>query len=1262
MLLLAFIAGGSITAWAEDITISAADIQNAAAQATTVSGITFEAAKNNGSNAPTYNTGGEDFRIYAKGTLTVSAERNITKMVYNISTQGKKRLAPITASVGTIATQAFGDETVTWTGAASNIVLTVGDKAEYGSDGSSKAGQFDFVSVTVTLEGGEEDTRIATTIEFGDHATEGNVGDELPFPTVIVNDPTGAPVSDAFVVWESSDLDVVTIGDGVIILQKAGTAKITATFEGDNNYKPSTKSYTLTVVDPDQPGTSQDNPYTVAQARAAIDAGTGTQGVYAKGIVSKIVTPFNSQFGNISYNISEDGSETADQLQAYRGFDKDGAWFTSADDVQVGDEVIIYGNLTKYNNTYEFAANNQRVWYNRPTVAVEAPSFSLEAGAYQGVQTVEISCTTVGATIYYTTGDGAPDTEYTGPITIRETTTLQAVAKVANDVSRTVEATYVIVDAGNNSADNPFTVAEAVEFIGTLGTYTSPMDVYVSGTISQVDSYRDGDGRITYWISDDGTTDGQMEVYRGLGLGGEQFAAKEDLSVGDKVTVCGKVKMFNQTPEFDTGSVLTAYESGQEAEPAILIDDTEIALEAAPGDGTISVTYVSINDDYLADAQVYTCNADGDETDYDWLLVNFDDDRNVYYVYDENTTDAERTAYLRVQVGNWSSPIVTLTQAAAEQQQTAITPNPKNIGSDYYVQVSSLGELEDGDALLIVSGDTYAMGEQQTNNRKGVAVTPEENGDIDNPTGVQKLILVMHEGGYYFYTGEDGYLYAASSGSNHLKTEATPDGNAKADISISEGVATIVFQGENSRNVLRFNPNSGNPIFSCYASTSTVGSLPLIYKEVEHVAEPSIRPAVTAVTLEPGPGEGPIDVTYKNISADYMGAATVYTCNADGDETDYDWIMVDLNEDKNIYYVYDENNSGAERTAYLRVQVGNWSSPIVSITQQKIVVDYAEIPFEFNGGNADIATTDGLTQNGLGSDYNAASAPTTRLKFDTTGDWLLLQLNGSPSLLYFDIKGNSFADGTFTVAISKDGEDFESLAEFTDLGSTQTVGYAVPLGYTYIKWEYTEKVSGNVGLGNIQVVENGTEETAVITGAARWASYVTKHPVKFTYGGTYVVTEATATKVVLQEVESAPAGTPVLLSSASDEDYEWAARLSTDAEVTAPEVNLLKASNGNVKGGATIYALANLEHGVGFYNVDENVTIPAGKAYLEIDAETAEAGARPFLAIGDDETTAISAIERAAQQGVQVFDLQGRRVSQPTKGLYIVNGQKVVVK
>ena len=109
-----------------------------------------------------------------------------------------------------------------------------------------------------------------------------------------------------------------------------------------------------------------DEPYTVAQARAAIDAGKGITGVYAKGIVSEIVTAFNPTYGNISYNISADGLKTSDQLQAYRGFDKDGAWFTSADDVQVGDEVVVYGNLKKHYSTYEFDQNNQRYSFSRP--------------------------------------------------------------------------------------------------------------------------------------------------------------------------------------------------------------------------------------------------------------------------------------------------------------------------------------------------------------------------------------------------------------------------------------------------------------------------------------------------------------------------------------------------------------------------------------------------------------------------------------------------------------------------------------------------------------------------------------------------------------------------------------------------------------------------------------------------------------------------------------------------------------------------------
>ena len=186
------------------------------------------------------------------------------------------------------------------------------------------------------------------------------------------------------------------------------------------------------------------NPYTVAQARAAIDAGTGVTGVYATGIVSQIVTAYNSQFGNISYNISVDGETTSDQLQAYRGFDKDGDWFTSADDVQVGDVVVIYGNLKKYNSTYEFDQNNQLYSLVRKPVA---PTFSPEAGAVVSGTEVALSTTTEDAVIYYTLDGSVPttsSTEYTEAIEITEATTIKAIA-VKNDVSSDVStATYTI--------------------------------------------------------------------------------------------------------------------------------------------------------------------------------------------------------------------------------------------------------------------------------------------------------------------------------------------------------------------------------------------------------------------------------------------------------------------------------------------------------------------------------------------------------------------------------------------------------------------------------------------------------------------------------------------------------------------------------------------------------------------------------------------------------------------------------------------------
>ena len=75
---------------------------------------------------------------------------------------------------------------------------------------------------------------------------------------------------------------------------------------------------------------------------------------------------------------------------------------------------------------------------------------------------------------------------------------------------------------------------------------------------------------------------------------------------------------------------------------------------------------------------------------------------------------------------------------------------------------------------------------------------------------------------------------------------------------------------------------------------------------------------------------------------------------------------------------------------------------------------------------------------------------------------------------------------------------------------------------------------------------------------------------------------------------------------------------------------------------------------LGFYKLQSDGTIAANKAYL-----TTAAGAREFFLF--DEATGIESIDHSPLTiDHSVYDLQGRRVAQPTKGLYIVNGKKVI--
>ena len=153
----------------------------------------------------------------------------------------------------------------------------------------------------------------------------------------------------------------------------------------------------------------------------------------------------------------------------------------------------------------------------------------------------------------------------------------------------------------------------------------------------------------------------------------------------------------------------------------------------------------------------------------------------------------------------------------------------------------------------------------------------------------------------------------------------------------------------------------------------------------------------------------------------------------------------------------------------------------------------------------------------------------------------------------------------------------------------------------------------------------------------------------------YYVTNINANgKARMESVPVIPANKPVILFKEVSENTEVTFEPTDAAEVNLS--NILKYSETAIEANGQ-YILANGEDGVGFYKATSG-TIAARKAYLEISA------AANFLSFSfDDETTGIEKVENAAvNANGTMFNLAGQRVAQPTKGLYIVNGKKVVIK
>ena len=147
---------------------------------------------------------------------------------------------------------------------------------------------------------------------------------------------------------------------------------------------------------------------------------------------------------------------------------------------------------------------------------------------------------------------------------------------------------------GKGSESDPYTVAEAIAAI-KAGAPTS--EVYVTGIVSDVYFYSDQYKSLSYYISDDGKSK-DMQVYSGKGLNGADFTSKDDLKVGQKVTIKGIIKAFNKNGtdimEIDKNSTIVKIEgegTGGEVTPKPDTPDTPSTTEGISVNGlTVTLT------------------------------------------------------------------------------------------------------------------------------------------------------------------------------------------------------------------------------------------------------------------------------------------------------------------------------------------------------------------------------------------------------------------------------------------------------------------------------------------------------------------------------------------------------------------------------------------------------------------------------------------------------------------------------------------------
>ena len=259
---------------------------------------------------------------------------------------------------------------------------------------------------------------------------------------------------------------------------------------------------------------TQDNPYNATGANKAASALTADgkiENVFVSGIVSKV--SIDTNYGNATYYISEDGTSTSEQFEVYRGHYLDGKPFTSTDQLKVGQKVTVKGTLINYmGNTPEMTQGSSIVSIDGSGTTPDTPVTS------EGITISGTTVTLTNSGLTAGTTTATVDLSTLGYDNAAEVTTVQL----------SDGATVTFAANGEQNGPKYYNATKGVR-VYKNNTITIEGKANIASIVFDCDSYQGTDyvGNTTATVTFSGNKAVYTNVFKGDTGGGTQLRIKK---------------------------------------------------------------------------------------------------------------------------------------------------------------------------------------------------------------------------------------------------------------------------------------------------------------------------------------------------------------------------------------------------------------------------------------------------------------------------------------------------------------------------------------------------------------------------------------------------------------------------------------------------------------------------------------------------------------------------------------------------------------